>query len=792
MEFRNRNTNVRKNIFTDVPRQFPAVYREDGPLFVNFMQSYYEYVDTRMNDFRDAYNIRDIDTTYERFLIYFKEKYLKDIPLDTEVDTRFIVKHIQDLYRRKGSEESLRLLFRLFFDEEIEIYYPSTAILKPSDSKYGSANYLEMQPVSTFRNYPIRKGDSLFGDSSKARGFADEIVFRNFNGVLIPIVYISNVFGKFVQDDGIQVAGFRTTTLGQTERYEAKIGKVVRSSITSAAIQNGNRTAGNSIGDILQLRSSENGVGATASVLKITETVAGVIDFVVEEGGFGYSANTAENDVYISNQAVITSSNTDAEFLQFDIITASNAQVVSINGTSDELYANNQVSGTAEVIRYDEEQNVLFLRAANSSAAFGTLPIGGRIEATNTRTGNTFFIDSIARFNNTASYEIGNFSNIENVTFIADIVGDYESVRLDANNYGMSGEGTQDINTTLRDAFTPVTMTVGEVDTLNILNEGIDYRNDVASVIRQEVIANFDLKDYGLTFDRIDFVLQEGDVVTQEIQVEDLTYQSNTVSYTVRAEFLRRENETFYFRQKSFFGFDRDVPVNIRNNLYDIESLTFDTNSKSMGTNAEISGRARFELGQIEEVQIVNTGFRYRDGEIVDLIDASGNVAARAQVRLGGPGFTEGRWTTTTSSLNEQTKVIHDNDFYQEYSYEISSIINPNLYENLTRDIIQVAGTKQFNAPLINSINSADSTVDIEFEVYDLTTPNYEVESNTDVLGTETYPTADLIELTLDFVEEEYTYDSNTYTSNSEFILTAVIATLDEATSNTVSTQIGS
>jgi len=322
------------------------------------------------------------------------------------------------------------------------------------------------------------------------------------------------------------------------------------------------------------------------------------------------------------------------------------------------------------------------------------------------------------------------------------------------------------LNTTLRDAFTPLELTIGEIATLNVIDEGTEYRNDVASIVRQPEITKFDKRDIGLVFDRIDFILQEGDFITQEIEIEDLTYQANTVPYTVRGEYIRREGNVFYFRQKSFYGFDNDFPVNIRNNLYTIQSITIDNDSQPMGDNAVIEGPAAFEIGQVETVSIVDTGFRYRDGEIVELINSNGEVAARAAIRVRGSGFTEGRWTTTTSFISERTKVIRDNDYYQEYSYDISSIVNPDLYETLVRDIVQVAGTKQFNTPLINSDNDLGVSLDVAFEVYDLSYLPYVDEANTEIeLATE--------------------QDANT-------VLAAVIATLDEETSNSVTTQIGS
>jgi hypothetical protein len=764
MSFRERNKQVRKNIYTDVPMQFPAIYREDGPLFVEFVEAYYQYLDERENNFREAYDIRDVDTTYERFLIYFKKKYLNDVSLDTQVDTRFIVKHIQDLYRRKGSEDSLRLLFRLFFNEEIEVFYPSTNILKISDSEYGSALYLEMQPVSTFRNYPIRKGDRLFGDTSKAKAFVDKILFRNFAGVVVPIIYISNAFGRFVRDDSLTASGQRVDAQGETINTTISVGKIIRGSIDGASVLPGGRTSGNRVGDILEIRSLESGQGGLASVSSITTTETGVIKFRIEEGGYGYSSISSDNDIYVSNQVVVTE--TTETFDNFDVISAANAQVVSANGTHDSLYANNTVSGTAEVIKYNSEQRVLFLRAANSAVAFDNLPIGGKVTLLNETSNTNFEVTNIAAYNDGASFEIGSLKDTEDVILIPDIVGDYVGTQLNSGDYGMSGSGAETLNTTLRDAFTPLELTIGEISTLNILNEGVDYRNDVVSIVRQPEIAKFDRRDIGLVFDRVDFILQEGDFITQEIEIEDLTYQANTVPYTVRGEYIRREGNVFYFRQKSFYGFDNDFPVNIRNNFYTIQSITIDSNSQSMGNNAEIEGTAAFEVGRAETVSIVDTGFRYRDGETIELVNADGEVVGQASVSVRGSGFTEGRWSTTTSFISERTKVIRDNDYYQEYSYDISSIVNPDLYETLVRDIVQVAGTKQFSTPLINSDNDLGVSLDVAFEVYDLTYPPYVTEANVEIeLATE--------------------QDANT-------VLVAVITTFDEETSNSVTTQIGS
>ena len=162
-----------------------------------------------------------------------------------------------------------------------------------------------------------------------------------------------------------------------------------------------------------------------------------------------------------------------------------------------------------------------------------------------------------------------------------------------------------------------------------------------------------------------------------------------------------------------------------------------------MGANATISGRASYETGQIKSIAIVNSGYRYQDSEIVSVVNNEptspyyNQVVANATVRTLGAGATEGTWKTTTSFLSDVTKKIHDNYYYQEYSYEVSSIVDPAKYEPLIKDTIGVAGTKIFSAPLINSINNVAPTIDIELQVYDISEENVLTENGIDAILSE-------------------------------------------------------
>jgi hypothetical protein len=880
---------VRDGIHSGIDLQFPALYREEGEFMVEFTKAYYKFLDERMD--RNIPKLRDIDTTLASFLIFFKKKYLADLPLDTVIDTRFIIKHVTDLYKRKGTQESLELLFQLFYNEQIEVFYPSTNILKPSDSVWGGDTYLEMKPVFVVDDYAIQKGDRISGSLSLASAFVDEIIFVNFTGSFTPIAYLSNIVGKFLADDSISI-----TRSGIT----STVGKLIAGSISSSAINQSNRISGQTIGNRLKLVSNKFGIDATATVLAVSDAATGQINFAVEDGGFGYvnpTSLTATNAVGISNQVIIVSQALSPTIRPGDIITCAAAAITapgktfavtptSISGSAiviaythpllyiktlanaertaalnqtttyqssstvkliiaemdrtinnlptanpewdtilktigpngfaygdvtrsgfsdytDVVQMNLYIAGTLTNAAYINQIEQYLLPALGIYKQFNQFPVNP-LDTTGLAIGNmvaTFTISNsanvmttstmttISGYNASASYQVSSITNSESVTLITDQIGDYESVLLSASNYFMSGVGVETIDTTLKNAFTPLTVELGTISQLKVLSSGTDYENDVFSKIEHSNISKFDKRDVIINFTNTDFLLKAGDIVTQAIQIEDLAAASqvgnvdvttlgisntsgnypstttititsgDTIPYTAKARFLRRDGDDYYFRQLSFYDFVKGGNANITNNLYAIQNIRYDMNSAPMGANAVVSGRASYQTGQIEKIAIVNSGYRYQDGETVSIVNQEpsntlnyNKTVATAVVRTLGSGVTEGTWKTTTSFLSEVSKKLQDNYYYQEYSYEVSSIIDPAKYEPLIRDTIGVAGTKIFSSPLINSINDVSPSIDIELQVFNITEENLLDESGVDQIVTDADENLVAVIVTLDSV----------------------------------------
>lgn len=121
------------NISSIVSSQFPDFIKEDYETFVAFVKAYYEFLQQEYDT--DLRTIRDIDTTLDEYIKHFKSEYVSNIPFIL-ADEKFVIQHIKDLNLAKGSEASYRLLFRLLYNKEIEIGYPSKQMLRASDGRW--------------------------------------------------------------------------------------------------------------------------------------------------------------------------------------------------------------------------------------------------------------------------------------------------------------------------------------------------------------------------------------------------------------------------------------------------------------------------------------------------------------------------------------------------------------------------------------------------------------------------------------------------------------------------------
>lgn len=126
-------------ISTLVENQLPEFIRADHPTFVTLLKKYYEYMeqtDKTLRVGKDLYDYMDVDTTRVDLVKYFKTKIIPDFPETTELSTEKLLKAAKFFYSKKGSAESFKFLFRTLYGQEVDVYFPKEDILKVSDGKW--------------------------------------------------------------------------------------------------------------------------------------------------------------------------------------------------------------------------------------------------------------------------------------------------------------------------------------------------------------------------------------------------------------------------------------------------------------------------------------------------------------------------------------------------------------------------------------------------------------------------------------------------------------------------------
>lgn len=133
-----------------VPTQLPEFVQDQHPLFSSFLKAYYEWMEfadgnAAINEAEGPVESigsidddRDVDKTLGRYVEYFRREYLESIPSDVLVNRALLVKHIKEYYRTKGTEQSIKFLFRILYNEDVTIYYPNRDLLRTSDGKWVS------------------------------------------------------------------------------------------------------------------------------------------------------------------------------------------------------------------------------------------------------------------------------------------------------------------------------------------------------------------------------------------------------------------------------------------------------------------------------------------------------------------------------------------------------------------------------------------------------------------------------------------------------------------------------
>lgn len=119
---------------------------------------------------------------------------------------------------------------------------------------------------------------------------------------------------------------------------------------------------------------------------------------------------------------------------------------------------------------------------------------------------------------------------------------------------------------------------------------------------------------------------------------------------------------------------------------------------------ADVFGVAGFGRGAVNRLAVIDSGLGYQDGEslvLYNTADSTRSISGFAVSEFDGKS--EGIFRSNKSFLNSN-KYIHDNRYYQEFSYEVQSTISFNKYSAILKEIWHPAGVSKFGRVVIKDI----------------------------------------------------------------------------------------
>ena len=142
VHFHNREKEGVTSLF---PIQLRSTVIGDGvDGLVSFLEDYYEFLnqkDQPTNIIDRITKEHDIDLIDDTYLNELKKEIAREIPNSDVLNNRQLFRNIVELYKARGSHDSIRIFFRLFFDDEVNVEYPSEKLFRTSYGRQSWVSY---------------------------------------------------------------------------------------------------------------------------------------------------------------------------------------------------------------------------------------------------------------------------------------------------------------------------------------------------------------------------------------------------------------------------------------------------------------------------------------------------------------------------------------------------------------------------------------------------------------------------------------------------------------------------
>jgi hypothetical protein len=758
---------IEKFISPFIESQFPSFYQEEGEVFIDFVKTYYEWMERYntvtgekgiLRDSRSLLEYRDVDDTLQQFVIHFKNKYINSLPENVVADKQLLMKHILDLYRSKGTERSYNLLFKMLFNEDIEVYVPSKEIFKLSDGDWVVPRYIE---VSDSPYLTDMIGKEIYSSSSFSTAVVENYFTKNVNKKIINVLELTNLQGHFKYGEKVLCDSIDAIT-----PYNAP---EVFGSLSSVSITDGG--LGFEVGDILQI--TESGVGGLARV-KAVRRKNGEVTFSLINGGTGFSMNAVIN---VDGKAISMSNASNTNPVR---VTTSVAHGISSGQTLRIDY----VEGMEQlnINAYSYYANVVNTTAFDlySNPTMTTTINGVSFTPYEANTGYVYINTGGAG----ATFEIGSLVNKEIYKINTDDIEDYLNTILDSTVSGYTlqvnnVQGTFTVNDAVKmndvavrdfdcDILTDTIMTAGE--NLSNTTLGISALTVVETDDSYLILRGADINNSNLVYGAV--LVSNTTSTTLKINNALPSYTVNCTAnvIAVNSTHVSVNNQNGYFlsdqmlydttssananivsvKRLTHWDFPAAAVPDIENldttiiNALTTEDLEVGTiaslkninpgegyaidpvvsiiepliyklrytepDGSFKGFNATVLADAGYANGIVTAVEVIDSGFGYDRNTKVQLYSPNSQYSVAGVTVIDMNGVSEGYWKDNKSFISDKM-FLQDSDYYQNYSYEIIASRMLYTYENYVKNLVHPAGMKLFGRFVIKNELVSESSL---------------------------------------------------------------------------------
>jgi hypothetical protein len=743
-----------------VESQVPEFVREQHPLFINFLEAYYEFLEqkqgTQNNDLttkaKSLRYISDVDESIDEFEESFINNFASLIPQEAISDKAFLIKNVLPLYLARGNIKSYEFLFRLLYGQDVQLTFPRNNILRASAGNWVQENVLRIDTdIYTFYT----------GDGTTTTFLLAQEVNNEEITVFVDDVQILS--GFFVRKETKKLI-FNTPPVDGSDI------KVFYSNFNVNLFTNRKLTGTSSKASAVIERSIPRLIGIQTSIELY-------IDDATRLGTF-LNAETVTTDIIADDEVTLIQigASTFSPLSSIRLIDGGSGynvgDIVLVTGGLPETPAEAVVSSV--FLALPDSANIVL-----SGAGF---QLGGIVSASNIAGTITLAIDGV---------DATGANSANSYTVYTDIVAPYVNTVISSSDYGfpsnvvLTGENVQ---TRIADALSRLTITgIGPAQNALVLFADISANGAIfdAEGAKFETLANtfFDIKNFAsvgkirinnggdgyVIGDEIIFgpnpagtsgvgaaaavtnVNSIGAITRVEVQPYRITGTANTqtgnvtvvgngtsfddelligdrimvnseirfvnaiasaTSLNVNVAFTRTSTE------RNIGAFDR-FPVGgvsyTQGNFPTVTVLSANTQAANanveivalMGDGEEITANTSTVAGEIRQIRIVNPGAGYEFLPAIDLSQSGdGNALADAEIERSFVSL-PGRWTTSESILSSLERRIQGENYYIDFTYVTSVAVEFSKYKEILKGLLHPAGFRNYaEYPISNTINT--------------------------------------------------------------------------------------